>query len=60
MGTHRVIVWDKPYTVTTDQLSKSVWRATGEYGGERHSTQDRSEGTAVKRWREWAQYKGNG
>jgi len=60
MGIHRVIVWDKPYAVTTDKLSKSVWRASGEYGGEHNSTQDRTEGAAVRRWREWAEYKGNG
>jgi hypothetical protein len=60
MGSHVVRVWDKPYTVTTDKLSKSVWRASGEHMGESHSTQDRTQGAAVKRWREWAQYKGNG
>jgi hypothetical protein len=60
MSSHVVMVWDKPYTVTTDRISKSVWRASGEYMGQSHSTQDRTEGAAVKRWREWAQYKRNG
>lgn len=60
MATHRVRVWNKPYEVRTDRLSKTVWRATGEYMDESHSVQDRTEGAAVKRWCEWARYKGNG
>jgi hypothetical protein len=58
MGDHRVIVWGKPYEVHTDKLSKSVWRCSGEYMDERHATQDRTEGAAIKRWREWATTKG--
>jgi len=58
MGQHRVVVWGQQYPVTTYQKSKSVWVATGEYMDESHSTEDRTEGAAVKRWREWAQYKG--
>jgi hypothetical protein len=53
------MVHDKPYEVTTHQKSKTVWIASGEYMGERHSTQDKTEGAAIKRWREWAEYKGN-
>jgi hypothetical protein len=60
MGEHVVRVWDKPYPVSTYRKSKSVWIASGEYMGESHSSQDQTEGAAVKRWREWAQYKGNG
>lgn len=60
MSEHRVMVWGKPYIVTTHQKSKSVWIATGEYMGESKSVQDRSPGAAVKRWCEWAEYKGNG
>ncbi len=59
MGQHTVKVWDKPHTVTTNQKSKSVWVCGGEYMGEYHTTEDRSESTAIKRWREWATYKGN-
>jgi hypothetical protein len=55
MGDRIVRVWDKPYTVTTDRKSKSVWIASGEYMGESYSVEDRTEGAAVKRWREWAQ-----
>lgn len=58
MSTHRVMVWSKPYEVTTYQKSKSVWVATGEYMGESHSTTGQTEGAAIIRWREWAQYKG--
>ena len=55
-----VTVWDKPHEVTVYQKSKSVWIATGTYMGESLQTQDASEGTALKRWREAARYKGNG
>jgi hypothetical protein len=58
--TIQVIVWGKPYDVEVHKKSKSVWVAHGEYMGEHHSTQDRSAATAAARWREWAQYKGNG
>lgn len=56
----RVIVWDKPYDLEVYQKSKSAWTAHGEYMRERHSTEDRSARTAAARWREWAEYKGNG
>jgi hypothetical protein len=56
----RVIVWDKPYDLDVYKKSSSVWIGHGEYMGESHSTQDRSANTAAARWREWAQYKGNG
>ena len=58
MGTHLVKIWDKPCTVTTNELSKSVWRASGNYMDESHSTEDQTEGAALKRWCEWARYKG--
>ena len=59
MGTRVVTVWNERCTVETYQKSKSVWVATGECMGETHSAQDRSEGTALMRWREWAQYTGD-
>jgi hypothetical protein len=59
MTTQRTVnVWDKPYTVSVDRKSKSVWVAVGDYMGERIETKGSSEGAAVKRWREAAQYKG--
>ena len=48
---HRVEVWGKRYTVITHQKSKSVWIAVGEYMGKRIEVKDRSEATAIKRWR---------
>jgi hypothetical protein len=59
MAQHIVKVWDKPHTVAVDQKSKSVWIAVGDYMGEQITVQDRSESTALKRWREAARYKGN-
>jgi hypothetical protein len=58
MGTHSVIVWGASCTVETHKKHKTVWVASGEYMGEFHSTEGRTEGAAIKRWREWAQYKG--
>jgi hypothetical protein len=58
MSEHTVLVWGKQHSVTTYRKSKSVWVATGTYMGESHSTQDQTEGAAIKRWREWAEYKG--
>jgi hypothetical protein len=57
---HSVTVWGHRYPVSVYQKSKSVWVASGEYMGESISVQDRSAGTALKRWREAATYKGNG
>ncbi len=51
MPEHRVEVWGKSYTVTTHQKSKSVWIAVGDYMGKRIEVKDRSEATAIKRWR---------
>jgi len=56
---HRVMVWGKEYRVSTHRKSKSVWIAAGDYQGEAISVQDRSEGSALKRWREAATYRGN-
>jgi hypothetical protein len=57
-GEIKVTVWNTICTVTTDQMSKTVWRASGEYQGERCEVKDRSASTAIKRWKEWARYKG--
>lgn len=55
----QVMVWDKPCRVAVYQTSKSVWVAVGTYLGERIETKDRSEATALKRWKEAATYRGN-
>jgi hypothetical protein len=57
---HIVTAWNKPCTVTVYRKSKSVWVASGNYSGESIVVQDRSAGSALKRWREAATYKGNG
>lgn len=56
---HRVQVWSRPYEVTVEQRSKSVWVASGDYEGHRISVTDRTPTSVLKRWREAAQYKGN-
>jgi hypothetical protein len=57
--THTVMVWGKSYEITVHQKSKSVWEAVGEYMGEPIGTKDSSSLTAIKRWREATQYRGN-
>jgi hypothetical protein len=54
-----VIVWGEPQEVIVRKVSKSRWVATGEYIGEAKQTKDATESAALKRWREWAEYKGN-
>ncbi|HXI87762.1 MAG TPA: hypothetical protein VNH64_09910 [Parvularculaceae bacterium] len=56
---HDVMVWGKSHKVRTYKKSKSVWVASGKYNDESITTQDRSESTALKRWREAADYRGN-
>lgn len=55
----RVQVWGEPYTVEVFAKSKSVWVAVGDYMGKRLEVQDRSEGSALKRWKDAASYRGN-
>ncbi len=69
MPVHRTVeVWGKSYTVNTHQKYKSVnthqkyksvWIAVGEYMGEMLDAKDRSEATAIKRWKEKAHAKGS-
>ena len=49
----------KPYEISVYRKSKSVWIAVGDYMGVTITVQDRSEGAAIKRWREAAEYRGN-
>ena len=60
MANRKVNVWGEPHEVETYQKSKSVWVASGEYMGKPITVQDRSEGSAIKRWHEAATYAGNG
>ena len=59
MSQHTVIVWGEPHVISVDRKSKSVWFAVGDYKGESIRVEDRSEGAAIKRWREAATYRGN-
>jgi hypothetical protein len=60
MGKHTVFVWSEPCTVTVHRRYKTVWIASGQYKGANITVQDQTEGAAVKRWQEAAQYWGNG
>lgn len=53
-----VEVWGQQVPVSVYRKSKSVWVAVGSYMEQRIETQDRSEGSALKRWREAARYRG--
>ncbi|MDA9437261.1 hypothetical protein [Bradyrhizobium sp. CCBAU 51627] len=55
---HKVTVWNETCRVTTYHKHKTVWIAVGTYKGERIETDDSSEGTALKRWKEAAAYRG--
>ena len=56
---HKVTVWSTSHSVTVYQKSKSVWVAVGDYMGERIEAKDTSAGSALKRWKEAATYRGN-
>ncbi len=58
-GERLVKVWDKPYTITVAQQSKSVWVATGHYMGDWLETKRRTEQAAIRAWCDAARYKGN-
>ena len=49
-----VFVWDEPHVVSVYREHQGVWVAVGDYEGKSISVQDRSEGAALKRWRESA------
>jgi hypothetical protein len=59
MSERKVTVWGDRYTIIVERKSKAVWVASGEYLGESKQVQDRSEGSAIKRWINWATSKGN-
>ena len=59
MAAHTVIVWGKEVRITVERRSKSVWIATGDYMGTTIQVKAATEGAAIKRWRETAEYQGN-
>jgi hypothetical protein len=54
-----VNIWDNPNTVSVYRKSKTVWIAIGDYVGKHIEVKDHSEGAALNRWREAAEYKGS-
>jgi len=59
MSQHSVTVWGKQYDVKVNQLSKTVWRAVGDYEGKRIETKGRTESAALNQWKEAARYRGD-
>lgn len=59
MAAHTVIVWGKEIRITVERRSKSVWIAAGDYLGKPIEVRDATEGAAINRWREAAEYQGN-
>ena len=54
-----VSIWDNPNIVSVYRKSKTVWIAVGDYVGKHIEVRGQSEGAALNRWREAAEYKGN-
>lgn len=54
-----VTVFDKRCEVTVVRLSKSVWRATGQFEGKTVQVEGNSEGGALRLWGERARYQEN-
>jgi hypothetical protein len=53
-----VKVWKGKTVITVCQMSKSVWRASGDYMDESHETKSATAGQAIKAWQLWAHTKG--
>ena len=51
---HSVMVWGEPHIVTVCRKSETVYEAIGNYMCETICVNDKSEGAAIKRWREAA------
>jgi hypothetical protein len=51
---HSVEVWGQSYEIETQQQSKTVWIAYGDYMGEHIQTKDQTRGAAIQRWRDRA------
>ena len=51
---HSVMVWGEPHIVTVYRKSETVYEAIGNYMCETICVNDKSEGAAIKRWREAA------
>jgi hypothetical protein len=56
-GERKISLGGKNHIVTVEHPSKAVWIVRGEYMGDQLQAKDKSEGAALKRWRERAQWK---
>ena len=56
----KVEVWGKICVVQLDQVSQTVWQATGTYMGVNIVVKSRSAGSALGLWKNTATYRGNG
>jgi hypothetical protein len=52
-------VWSESCTIDVCRKHKTVWVASGDYKGATITVQVQTEGAAIKRWREAAQYLDN-
>jgi hypothetical protein len=59
MAERTVRVWDKPFVVDVEEVSKTVWIVAGEYMGQRFESTGRTASEAVAHSRRWARDKGN-
>jgi hypothetical protein len=59
MSKHTVIVWSESCTIEVLRKYKTVWIASGVHKGTTITVQAQTEGTAIERWREAAQCRGN-
>lgn len=55
----RVTVWNDNVEIDVDQKSKTVWIATGEYNGKRHTVKGPSASSAAKGWADAARFNSN-
>ena len=60
MPARTVLVSGKVHSVSVYRLAENVWVAVGDYQGEALRVQGRSEKTALNRWRDTADGRGNG
>jgi hypothetical protein len=56
-GERTVSVLGQSIVVTTHKKGRSSWVATGNYNGNHHSAESRTEGSAVEDWQTWALYR---
>ena len=59
MPTRTVMVWERECEVSTQQTSKTVWVAVGQYMDRTIEEKARSESAALAAWKRAARYWGN-